>query len=67
MDEIQDATALPQADDRLAGELFAVYDREQYPSRMKEFMARIGTERTPLAQVDDEVFYPALSAGAGRR
>lgn len=67
MEEVYGATAFPQTDDKLVSELFAAYDREQSPSRMKEFMARIGAERTPPGQVDEEVFYPALSAGAGIR
>jgi len=59
-------TWLP-ADRKLVGELFAAYDKAQTPSRKKEFVAQIHTELTEAVQVDEEVFYPALSPGAGAR
>ena len=61
------ATALLSPDRKLLGELFAAYDKAQSPSRKKQFVARICTELTVPAQIEDEVFYPALSAGAGAR
>ena len=61
------ATALLLADRKLVGELFAAYDKAHSPSRKKQFVARIRTELTVPAQVEDEIFYPALSAGAGAR
>ena len=61
------ATALLPADRKLVGELFAAYDKAHSPSRKKKFVAQIRTELTVPAQVDEEIFYPALSAGAGAR
>lgn len=59
------ATALLPADRKLVGKLFAAYDKEHSPSRKRTFFAQIRTELTVPAEVEEEVFYPALSAGAG--
>ena len=54
-------------DRKLVSELFAAYDKAQSPSRKEKLVAQIRTELTPPDHLEEEVFYPALSAGAGDR
>lgn len=61
------ARALLSADLKLVGKLFAAYDKLHSPERKKTFFAQIRTELTVPAEVEDEIFYPALSAGAMAR
>jgi hypothetical protein len=51
------------ADNQLVSELFAAYDKSQAPSRKKEFFAQMRTELATPVEVDEDVFYPALSPG----
>ncbi len=54
-------------DDTLVGELFAAYDQANSPSRREMFVARMRAELSVPAEVGEEIFYPALSPGAGVR
>ncbi len=56
----QDATALLRADHKRVGELFAEYDKARSPSRKKQLVDQICTELTVHAQVEEEIFYPAV-------
>lgn len=55
-----DATALLRADHKLVSELFAEYDKARSPSRKKQLVDQICTELTVHAQVEEEIFYPAV-------
>lgn len=56
----QDATALLRADHRLVSELFAEYEKTRLPSKKKQLVERICTELTVHAQIEEEIFYPAV-------
>ena len=64
------ASALLLADRKRVGELFAAYDEANLPERKAKLVAQIRMELTVSADVEEEIeeiFYPALSAGAGTR
>ena len=56
----QDATTLLRADHKLVNELFAEYEKARSPSKKKELVAQICTELTVHAQIEEEIFYPAV-------
>ena len=56
----QDATTLLRADHKLVSELFAEYEKARSPSRKKQLVDHICTELTVHAQVEEEIFYPAV-------
>jgi len=56
----QEATALLRADHKVVGALFADYEKARSVSRKRELVARICTELSVHAQVEDEIFYPAV-------
>lgn len=58
----QDATALLRADHKLVSELFAGYEKATSKSRKKELVAQICAELSLHAQVEEEIFYPAVKA-----
>ena len=49
-----------RADHKLVGALFADYEKARSPTRKRDLVARICTELTVHAQVEDEIFYPAV-------
>ncbi len=61
----QNATALLRVNPKLVGRLLAEYEKAGAPSEKKDLVVRIGTALNVDARVEEEVFYPALSAGAG--
>ncbi|MDQ3259234.1 MAG: hemerythrin domain-containing protein [Pseudomonadota bacterium] len=56
----QDATALLRADHKLVSELFAEYEKTRAPSKKKKLVDQICTALTVHAQVEEEIFYPAV-------
>ncbi len=57
-----DAIALLRADHVLVSGLFAEYEKSRSPSRKKALVAQICTELNVHAQVEEEIFYPAVKA-----
>ena len=56
----QEATALLRADHKLVSELFAEYEKTRAASKKKKLVAQICTALTVHAQVEEEIFYPAV-------
>ena len=56
----KDATVLLRADHKLVGGLFAQYEKTQSTSKKKHLVDQICTELTVHAQVEEEIFYPAV-------
>lgn len=56
----QDATTLLRADHKHVSELFAEYEKARSPSKKKELVAQLCTELSVHAQVEEEIFYPAV-------
>jgi hypothetical protein len=55
-----EATALLRADHKVVSELFAQYEKARATSRKKNLVAKICTELSVHAQVEEEIFYPAV-------
>ena len=58
----QEATALLKADHKAVSALFAAYEKARAPNMKKKLVAKICTELSVHAQVEDEIFYPAVKA-----
>ncbi len=58
--KLQLATALLRADHKLVSHLFAEYAKAGSAIKKKELVAQICTELTVHAQVEEEIFYPAV-------
>ncbi|MBW8721471.1 MAG: hemerythrin domain-containing protein [Polaromonas sp.] len=58
----KEATALLRADHKLVSELFEQYEKSRSPAKKKELVAQICKELTVHAQVEEEIFYPAVQA-----
>ena len=56
----QDATALLRADHKLVSGLFAEYEKTNSTAKKKKLVAQICTELSVHAQVEEEIFYPAV-------
>ena len=56
----KDATALLRADHKLVSTLFDEYEKARSASKKKELVAKICTELSVHAQVEEEIFYPAV-------
>ena len=56
----QDATALLRADHKVVSELFAAYENTRSTPKKKSLVSKICTELTVHAQVEEEIFYPAV-------
>ena len=56
----QDATALLRADHKAVAGLFADYEKTRSTTKKKELVARICTELSVHAQIEEEIFYPAV-------
>ena len=67
------APATPRLTDRIlldqlievAGQIFDDEDAAQLTCRKQKFLDQLRTELIVSAEVEEEVFYPALSTGAG--
>ena len=58
----QDATALLRADHKRVSDLFAEYEKTRSPVRKMALVTKICTELSVHAQVEEEIFYPAVKA-----
>ena len=58
----KEATALLRADHKLVSDLFAEYEATRVTSKKAQLVARICQELTVHAQVEEEIFYPAVKA-----
>jgi len=56
----QDAIALLRADHKLVSTLFDEYESARSTNKKKELVTKICTELTVHAQVEEEIFYPAV-------
>lgn len=56
----KDVTALLKADHKHVSELFAEYEKARSVARKKELVSEICLELTVHAQVEEEIFYPAV-------
>lgn len=57
---VQDATTLLRADHKRVSELFASYEKSRSVATKKQLVAQICTELSVHAQVEEEIFYPAV-------
>ena len=55
-----EATTLLRADHKLVSGLFAEYEKTKSSPKKKRIVAQICTELTVHAQVEEEIFYPAV-------
>lgn len=58
----QDAIALLRADHRRVNELFEQFEKTRSAARKKALVQQICTELTVHAQIEEEIFYPAVKA-----
>jgi len=58
----KEATALLRADHKLVSDLFEQYEKSRSTAKKKELVAQICKELTVHAQVEEEIFYPAVQA-----
>lgn len=58
--KVQDAIALLRADHKLVSTLFAEYEKAGSTSKKKMLVSQICTELSVHAQVEEEIFYPAV-------
>ena len=56
----QGATALLRADHKKVADLFADYEAARSPAKKKKLVAQICIELSVHAQVEEEIFYPAV-------
>lgn len=56
----QDATTLLRADHKLVSGLFAEYEKTRSSTKKKQLVSKICTELSVHAQVEEEIFYPAV-------
>lgn len=58
--KVQDATTLLRADHKLVSGLFAEYEKTRSSAKKKQLVSKICTELSVHAQVEEEIFYPAV-------
>ena len=56
----QEATALLRADHKLVSQLFSEYEKTNSSAKKKALVSQICTELKIHAQVEEEIFYPAV-------
>lgn len=56
----QEATALLRADHKAVAELFAEYEKARTTAKKQQLVSKICTELSVHAQVEEEIFYPAV-------
>ena len=56
----KEATAMLRADHQLVSKLFDEYEATRSSSKKMQLVARICTELTVHAQIEEEIFYPAV-------
>lgn len=58
----KEATSLLRADHKLVNDLFAEYEKSRSNVRKKQIVSTICKELTVHAQIEEEIFYPAVKA-----
>jgi hemerythrin superfamily protein len=58
--KVQDAISLLRADHKLVSTLFAEYEKTRSTSKKKMLVSQICSELSVHAQVEEEIFYPAV-------
>ena len=58
--KVTEATAMLRADHKLVSELFEDYEKAKSVDKKRALVARICTELTVHAQIEEEIFYPAV-------
>ena len=58
--KVQDAIAMLRADHKLVSALFAEYETTRSNSKKRTLVSKICTELSLHAQVEEEIFYPAV-------
>jgi hemerythrin superfamily protein len=58
----QEATAMLRADHKRVSELFEQYEKTRSDTKKRDLVAKICTELTVHAEVEEEIFYPAVKA-----
>ena len=58
----KEAVALLRADHKAVSELFATYEKTRSPAKKMQLVSKICTELSVHAQVEEEIFYPAVKA-----
>jgi hemerythrin superfamily protein len=58
----KEATSLLRADHKLVNDLFAEYEKSRSNVRKKQIVSMICKELTVHAQIEEEIFYPAVKA-----
>lgn len=58
----QEAIALLRADHKVVSDLFDEYEKATVKSRKKSLVSQICTDLTIHAQIEEEIFYPAVKA-----
>ncbi len=61
----QEATALLRADHKHVSALFSEYEKAGTPGKKKDLVMQICTELTVHAQLEQELFYPAVKQALG--
>ena len=56
----QDATTMLKADHQKVSDLFAQYEKARVSSKKKDLVMQICNELTVHAQIEEEIFYPAV-------
>ncbi len=56
----QEATAMLRADHKRVSDLFTQYEKAKAPSKKKEIVTKICTELGVHAEVEEQIFYPAV-------
>ncbi len=56
----QEATAMLRADHKRVSELFALYEKARAATKKQQLVEQICTELTIHAQLEEEIFYPAV-------
>ena len=56
----QEATAMLRADHQNVSELFEEYEKARAATKKKDLVTQICTELTVHAQIEEEIFYPAV-------
>lgn len=57
---VKEATALLTADHKLVSALFTEYEKTRSTEKKKQLVSKICTELSVHAQVEEEIFYPAV-------
>ena len=59
---VKEATALLRADHKSVSALFAEYEKTRLTEKKKQLVSKICTELSVHAQVEEEIFYPAVKS-----